>query len=206
MRKSLFQQVDPHELDRYTKRSVLRRRKLSHETVRWLSLLRRALQALPPRELQILYLVKVQGLVQEEARKMYSVHQSNISYRLMRAVDRIGLHRQIFGTISETQLRRKLFSLGFSADTVRSITGVLRTSSPATTARVLNLSPGSIQYAFEQAIIRLENNDPESAELKLMRIIERNLNRLRCIKAQERWSWKKNRAGCGDVPLQGGGE
>ena len=159
------------------------------------------MQSLPPRELQFIYLVKVKGLVQEEARKMYSVKQQNISYRVIRASERICLHYRIFNLASETQLRRTLFDLGFTSENVRAITGVVRTSSQAATANALGLSQGSIRYLYQLAISRMELRRPNSSELKLLRLIERNLNQLRSIKGQTRWDMKKDGVGRGDFPV-----
>jgi hypothetical protein len=140
-------------------------------------------------------------LVQEEARKMYSVKQQNISYRVIRASERICLHYRIFNTASETQLRRTLFDLGFTSENVRAITGVVRTSSQVATADALGLSQGSIRYLYQLAISRLEDYKPHSSELKLLRLIERNLNQLRSIKGQGRWDVKKTGVGRGDFPV-----
>jgi hypothetical protein len=204
--KHLFTQADPEILDRLVKDDpdwtpLPQKRRIPLETVRQLGFLRRSLQALPPRELQFIYLVKVKGLVQEEARKMYSVKQQNISYRVIRASDRICLHYQIFKLASETQLRRTLFDLGFTAENVRAITGVVRTSSQAATANALGLSQGSIRYLYQLAIGRMEQRRPDSSELKLLRLIERNLNQLRSIKGQTRWDMKKDGVGRGDFPV-----
>jgi hypothetical protein len=46
----------------------------------------------------------------------------------------------------------------------------------------------------------MERHCPDSKELKLLRLIERNLNQLRSIKNQERWDMKKNGVGRGDFP------
>jgi hypothetical protein len=203
--KRLFQQVDQETLDRLVKDSpdwtpIPKKRKIPLETIRQLTFLRRSLQALPPRELQFIYLVKVKGLVQEEARKMYSVRQQNISYRVIRASERICLHYRIFNLASETQLRRTLFDLKFTSENVRAITGVVRTSSQVATANALGLSQGSIRYLYQLAISRMETGYPDSKELNLLRLIERNLNQLRSIKSQNRWDIKKSGVGRGDFP------
>jgi hypothetical protein len=205
MEKHLFQQADPETLDRLVKDDpdwtpLPQKRRIPLDTVKQLSFLRRALQALPPRELQFIYLVKVKGLVQEEARKMYSVKQQNISYRVLRASERIHLHYRIFNLASETQLRRALFNLGFTNENVRAITGVVRTSSQVATANALGLSQGSIRYLYQLAISRMEACYPNSKELKLLKLVERSLNQLRSIKGQERWDLKKNGVGRGDFP------
>jgi hypothetical protein len=205
MPKQLFQQVDPEALDRLVRDDpdwtpLPQKRRKPLEVTRLLSFLRRALQALPPRELQFIYIVKVKGLVQEEARKMYSVKQQNISYRVIRASERIHLHYRIFNLVSETQLRRTLFDLGFSSESARVITGVVRTSSQVATSTALGLSQGSIRYLYQKALRQMEERIPNSDELKLLRLIERNLNQIRSINGQERWKTKKRGAGRGDFP------
>ena len=82
MARQFFTQLDNHTLERYTKKEIPRRRRATPAKVRKLCNLHRALQALPPRELQMLYMVRVLRVEQEEARRIYAVRQSNISYRL----------------------------------------------------------------------------------------------------------------------------
>lgn len=196
---SCFRQVDNRALERYTKKNVPRRRKASFEKIQMLAQLRRSLQALPPRELQMLYMVKVLRVEQEEARKIYAVRQSNISYRLDRARARITLHNEMLTLVSETQLRRKLFDLGFSEHTVRAVTGVVRTTSQSAAAEALDVSQGSVRHIFATAIQKLEEHDSDSFELRLLKLVERNYNQLRAIATQCRWKWKK-RAGGADIP------
>jgi hypothetical protein len=275
--KQLIQQVDPLILDQYawSRDDILRRRSKPLETVKYLSILRRALQALPPRELQFVYLQRAKGLIQEETRKIYSVRQQNISYRLIRASQRIVLHYKLMTLSSETSIRRRLLDLGFSADLIRVITGIVRTSSQTATAEALGVSPGSIRYSYSKVLNTLEVHDQtqairllqgqiseteirrrlinqgfpldhvqwvagvirtgsqlliarilkvspdeircslnkafvilgvqdwESRELRLLQLMARNLKQLRCTRGQERWAWKKERIGSGDLPLSG---
>jgi hypothetical protein len=77
---------------------------------------------------------------------------------------------------------------------------VVRTSSQVATANALGLSQGSIRYLYQLAINRMEDRYPNSKELKLLRLIERNLNQLRSIKSQGRWDMKKRGVGRGDFP------
>lgn len=202
MPRQLFRQVENRALERYTKKNVPRRRKASFEKIQMLAQLRRSLQALPPRELQMLYMVKVLRVEQEEARKIYAVRQSNISYRLDRAKDRIALHNEMLTLASETQLRRRLFDLGFSEHTVRAVTGVVRTTSQSAAAEALAVSQGSVRHIFATAVLRLGESYPNSPELKLLKLVERSYNQLRAISTQKRWLWKK-KAGGGDTPGNG---
>lgn len=199
MPKKLFEQVDPYLLDRYTKKSIPRRRRIPQKKIEQLSLLRRALQSLPPRELQMMFMVKIRGVGQEETRRMFHVRQSNVSYRLERSRDRITLHHLIYSIFSETQFRRYLLDKGFTGETVQAILGVIRTTSQSATAKALGMSPGSIRHIFSSAIEKLMNEDPGSQELALLELIERNYNQLRPIRTQSRWLWKKSN-GAGDLP------
>ncbi len=135
MPRQFFQHLDHHTLERYTKKEIPRRRRATITKIRKLCNLRRALQALPPRELQMLYMVKVLRVEQEEARRIYAVRQSNISYRLDRSRSRILLHDKMISLVSETQLRRKLLDLGLPENTVRAVTGVMRTTSQTACSR-----------------------------------------------------------------------
>lgn len=164
-----------------------------------ISRFKRALQEIPPRELQMLFSVKVLKVEQEETRRAYAVRQSNVSYRLERARYRIQLHMQIYDTVSETQLRRKLFENGFPEMTVKAVTGVVRTSSQTAAAEALRVSQGSVRHIFSTVIGVLQEKDPEGQELQLLKLIERNFNQLRAISSQSRWLWKKG-VGGGDRP------
>jgi len=183
------------ELDRYTKKKIPRRRKKSLNMIRSLDLLKRALQRLPPRELQMLYAVKVLRVEQDELTSLYSVRQSNISYRLDRAEYRIQLHAEIANICSETQLRKALYDVGLNESAVRAVLGVVKTSSQSATAQALQVTQGSVRHIFSTAITKLsepENDDVENREesLRLLRLIEMNYNQLRSIKSQRRWAWK----------------
>lgn len=199
MPRHFFTQLDNIALERYTKKEIPRRRRATPAKVRKLCNLRRALQALPPRELHMLYMVRVQRVEQEEARRLYAVRQSNISYRLDRAKSRIKLFDEMTSLVSETQLRRKLLSLGLPENTVRAVTGVVRTTSQTAAAEALEISQGSVRHMFSQAIKKLEETDIKSKELELLKLVERSYNQLRAICSQQRWVWKKS-AGGGDVP------
>jgi len=197
--RQLFRQVDPRFLERYTKKDIPRHRRISPEKLRMVVKLKRAMQELPPRELAMLFSVKINGIEQEEVRRIYAVRQSNVSYRLNRSRERIQLHLQIFDLVSETQLRRTLLDLGLNDHTIRAVTGVVRTSSQTAAADALEVSQGSVRHIYSQALQLLEEKLPKSSELELLRLIECNYNQLRCIEAQERWAWKRQ-CGGGDRP------
>lgn len=199
MAKQFFRQLDNFTLERYTKKSVPRRRKLSVAKKRYLINLRRAFQSLPPRELQMLYVVKVNGVEQEEARKMYSVRQSNVSYRLERSKKRIKLFNEIVCKISETQIRRTLISMGFPENTIQAVCGVIRTTSQTATAAALKVSQGSVRHMYSQVMNEFAEKIPESEEMKLLKLVEASYNNLRAISAQKRFIWKK-KVGGSDTP------
>lgn len=190
MPKQLFVSLDPRVLERYTQRKIPRRRRLSQDKLIQLTLLKRALQSLPPRELQMLYAVKVQGVEQDEACKIFHVRQSNISYRLERTDYRIRLHNQLMTLASETQLRRKLFSLGMCNQNVSAVAGVMRTTSQSATAETLGISQGTVRSIYAKALSKLSNSPNCENELRLLMTVERNYNQLRAIATQCRWSWK----------------
>ncbi len=134
MARKLFLIIDPYDLDRYTKKAVCHGKKRNLEIIRKLDLLRRSMQLLPPRELYMLYAVKALRVEQDDITDIFHVRQSNISYRLERAVCRIKLHTQIMETCSETGLRRVLYKVGVGEGTVRAVLGVFKTSSQSATA------------------------------------------------------------------------
>jgi len=193
--RKLFLVVDPLDLDRYTKKKIPRKRGRNLEIIQRIDLLRRALQALPPRELYMLYAVKVLRVEQEEITDLFHVRQSNISYRLERANYRIQLHHKMAETCSETTLRRVLYDAGLAEQVVRAVLGVVKTSSQSATATALGVTQGSVRHLFATAIARLKDDTTEHISdredaLNLLLLIEMNYNQLRSIKIQERWEWK----------------
>lgn len=163
--------------------------------IRSLDFLKRALQRLPPRELQMLYAVKVLRVEQDELTSLYSVRQSNISYRLDRAEYRIQLHAEIANICSETRLRRALYDVGMNESAVRAVLGVIKTSSQSATAQALCVTQGSVRHIFSTAISKLSDSenswvDHREEALKLLRLVEMNYNQLRSIRSQRRWAWK----------------
>jgi len=194
MGRKLFMRVDPYALDRYTKKKVPRRRKKTLEAIWFLDILKRALQSLPPRELTIVYAVKVLRVEQDEVKDLFNVRQSNISYRLERAFYRIQLHKQIADTCSEAALRIVLYDVGMSEAAVRAVLGVVKTSSQSATAEVLKVTQGSIRHLFATALEKvaaapktIPNRDKA---YQLLNLIQMNYNQLRSIASQSRWVWK----------------
>jgi DNA-directed RNA polymerase specialized sigma24 family protein len=194
MGKKLFLRTDPQELDRYTKKNIPRRRQQTLEVIRGIDLLKRAMQALPPRELQMLFVTKVHGCEQDDVTHLFNVRQSNISYRLDRAETRIQLQVQLLSTCSETALRRALHRVGVSEPAVRAILGVVKTSSQSATAEALEITQGSVRSLYAAAIEKLKAYTGEFPEktpsIRLLEIIEMNYNNLRSIRTQKRWDWK----------------
>lgn len=187
--------MDPADLERISPKKVPRRIKMNPEVVRRIDILRRALQRLPPRELYMLYAVKVNRVEQDEISDLFHVRQSNISYRLDRAAYRIRLHTQIAETCSETQVRRVLYDIGLPESSVRAVLGVVKTSSQSATAEALGQSQGSVRHIFATAIQNLKSKSEadvagRDAVYRLLCLIELNYNQLRSIQMQSRWQWK----------------
>ena len=112
----------------------------------------------------MLYAVRVLRVEQDELTSLYSVRQSNISYRLDRAEYRIQLHAEISSICSETQLRRVLYDVGISESAVRAVLGVVKTSSQSATANALNVTQGSVRHIFSTAITKLSESSNEVVE------------------------------------------
>lgn len=201
MSRKLFMRVDPRLLERYTKKVIPRRRKRTPETLKSLAILKRSLQALPPRELNMLFAIKVLKVEQDDIKELYNVRQSNISYRLERAQYRIELHRQIADICSETELRRALYDVGLPEVAVRAVLGVIKTSSQSATAEALGVTQGSVRHLYSTALQKLKNASdaiPGKVQAhRLMSLIALNYNQLRAIKPQSRWEWK---VGCTNYP------
>jgi hypothetical protein len=194
MARKLFLTVDPVDLDRYTRKKVPRRTSKNIQVVRGIDLLKRALQSLPPRELAMLYAVKVLRVEQDDISERFKVRQSNISYRLERACTRIQLHFKIAQTCSETALRRVLYDIGLAEPSVRAVLGVVKTTSQSATANTLKVTQGSVRHIFATAIARLREKKDQVPDgdraYKLLTIIESSYNQLRSISIQSRWAWK----------------
>lgn len=194
MSRKLFLRVDPRLLERFTKKIIPRRRKKTLETLQHLAVLKKALQALPPRELNMLFAIKVLKVDQDDIKELYNVRQSNISYRLERAQYRIELHKQISDLCSETELRRILYDVGLPEIVVKTVLGVVKTSSQSATAEALNVTQGSVRHLYSTALKKLSevSDDVVGKEraFQLMSLIALNYNQLRAIKNQQRWEWK----------------
>lgn len=152
MARKLFLTIDPLDLERYTQKEKVKRSPKTLEIVRGLDIFKRALQALPPRELYMLYAVRVLRVEQDDISELFHVRQSNISYRLERATVRIQLHTKIANTCSETALRRVLYAVGLPETSVRAALGVVKTTSQSATAEALKVTQGSVRHIFATAI------------------------------------------------------
>lgn len=199
-RKQLFVRVDPHELERYTPKSIPRRRRLPLEKIRRMEVLKRAMQRLPPRELQMLYTVEVRDVDQEEACRVYGVRQSNISYRLERAADRIKIFSQIAEMVSETRVRLALAKAGLNETMICVVLGVIKTTSQSATAEAYNLTQGSVRHIYARAVRKMKEVDPQGPVLALLLFVERNYNSLRSVRIQRRWLEKVDGFGGGNYP------
>lgn len=189
MGRGLFLITDPRILETYSyeKRS---RRRLTPEKLRYLVRLRQGLQSLPPRELSMLYLVKAKRNLQEQVSPLFSVRQSNISYRLNRAQERVRLHHEFSEICSETQLRRQLIDAGVTEPIITMVAGTVRTTSQSATAKALSTSQGTIRHHFDVVLKKLESAAPDSPALALLRKMRANPNGLRALNPQGRFQWK----------------
>jgi len=190
MGRSLFVITDPRVLETYSHEKPSRRRRSSPEKLRYLVRLRQGLQSLPPRELSMLYLVKAKRNIQELVSPLFSVRQSNVSYRLNRAQERIRLHHEFLEICSETQLRRQLIEAGLTEPIIRMVTGTVRTTSQSATAQALSTSQGTIRHHFDVVLKKLESIAPDSPALALLRKMRANPNGLRALNPQSRFQWK----------------
>jgi len=188
--KQLYVRYDPADLERFTKKNIPRRRNIPPEKAHHLELFKRGLQALPPRELNMLFTHDVNRVEQDEVATLHNVRQSNISYRLDRCRNRVQLFVHLNTITSETSLRARLFDLGLNEQAVRAVIGVVKTTSQTATAEALNISQGSVRHTYATAQGLLEKEEPDSPELFLLLEVSRNFNKLRAIKTQSRWDWK----------------
>ncbi len=190
MTRQLFVRTDPVELDRYEVRQLPRRLKFSTCKIHLMDLFKRALQALPPRELQMLYTDLVLNVGQEEASNLFCVRQSNMSYRLQRSQRRIILFHDLNSIISETEFRKNLLAVGLSENHIQIVLGVVKTTSQSATAEAFKITQGSVRHIFSTAFRRIKTEFPDSPAHKLFVLVEANYNQLRAIRTQDRWSWK----------------
>jgi len=167
------------------------------EVTKNLDLLVRALQKLPPRELQMLFLAKVLGAIQEEICTLFFVRQSNISYRLERATGRIKLFVCFSKLLSETQLRKVLLDLQLSDYAVQIVLGIVKTTSQTATAEALGAGQGNVRNVFTLALNKLKGalatnpgQEQLALALEMLLTVEKNFNQLRAIRTQKRWEWK----------------
>lgn len=204
MTRRLFVPVNPTDLERYTKKWVPRRAKKPLAVIRGLDVMKRALQSLPPRELCMLFVVRVLRVEQDDVSELFFVRQSNISYRLERAEYRIQLHAKLHDLCSETMLRRALFDVGMNELAVRQVLGVAKTSSQSATAETLEVSQGSIRHTFATAVNRLKEKMDSikngKAAYDYLTLIESNYNQLRQIFSQQRFAWKVGDSGYVTAP------
>jgi hypothetical protein len=138
----------------------------------------------------MLYLVKAKRNIQELVSPLFSVRQSNVSYRLNRAQERIRLHHEFLEICSETQLRRQLIEAGITEPIIRMVTGTVRTTSQSATAQALSTSQGTIRHHFDVVLKKLESTAPNSPALALLRTMRANPNGLRALNPQGRFQWK----------------
>lgn len=207
MGSKAFLVMDPHDIevtmlpddmrryDYYCRKEGDRYRKTNQEVRRNIEMLRRALQILPPRELDMIFATKVNLGIQDKIRERFSVQQSNISYRLAQSWKRIKLYIRISEMMSETRLRTLLFQAQIPNLSVQIVLGFVKTENQSVTARSLGLTQGKARGLFLltlkaiQETTKLRPKD-KTKLLELLNLINENFNRLRAPQSQERWSWK----------------
>jgi hypothetical protein len=186
-----FVPTDPRHLERF-KRLGFRRGRPSRRVRALLGRFRRALQVLPPRELDMLFSTEVREGVQEQVSGRFHVLQSNVSYRVDRAKERVVLHMRIHALLGETHLRDLLSRAGVSRLQVQVVTGFYRTENQSVTARHLGLTQGVARSLFLAAEARVLQSpvivgDERKRVLRLFRLLKNNFNRLRIPESQDRW-------------------
>lgn len=201
MGRTFFLLTDPVKLDRYTNHRPPRRRRKPLALVRELDGFKRSLQCLPRRELQILYQSQVLHVQQDDIADLLLVRQTNCSYRLQRAQERLKLHHQIRAIGSETRCRAALLAAGVSQERTLIALGILRTLSMSTVARSLNVKPSHVRHSFDAARRSVEAHVPTTPEetrdrqtlLQMMDLAQANWNQLMEIEPQGRFAWKRGR-------------
>lgn len=201
MGRSFFLTTDPSKLERYTDRRPPRRRRKPLALVRELDGFKRSLQCLPPRELQVLYQSEVLKVSQDDIADLLLVRQTNCSYRLQRAEDRLKLHHQIRAIGSETRCRAALLAAEVVQDRTLIVLAILKTFSQTVAARTLNVKPSHVRHAFEAARRSVEAHTPATPEetrdrqtlLQMMDLAQSNWGRLMEIEPQGRFAWKRGR-------------
>lgn len=188
--RQLYMRTDPRELDRYTKNSIPKRRKINREVQNNLQLLRRALHGLPPRELMMIFETKVLENEQDEICCLYNVRQSNISYRLDRATKRIKFFFLLNQMMSESEFRRLLIQAKFNDRVIRTLLGVCKTTSQTATAKAFGATQGNVRHVFISASAKLTERCPESMALEVLELVDKHFNLLRSIETQRRFAHK----------------
>lgn len=209
MGKQFFMPIDPVLLDRYSARNIRRdqHRRRPLELVRRLDLFTRSLQALPPRELHMVFQVKALNHGQDDLADLFLVRQSNISYRLARAVDRIRLFHQLREIASESALRRALIDAGVGPRDTTHVLMMLKTCTQKFIAKLFPNATGPRQ-TFERVKRVVAGHEPADPHrraeheqlLKTMDLVQQSWNRLTELEPQRRFAWKQNRSKP-DVPV-----
>jgi DNA-directed RNA polymerase specialized sigma24 family protein len=202
MPRRFFEVVDPSKLDQYTdrRREGIGRRKPA-AVVRSLDLFRRSLQCLPYRELQMLFHKQVLRVDQDDIATLFLVRQSNISYRLQRAEERLKLRHEIQSVASETTLRNALLDAETPPRIVDIVLGVLKTFSQKLAAAGLGLTQATVRNAFDKTLKRIAAYQPPTprqeaerqALLRMMCLVNSHWNQLHEIDPQSRYSWKRGK-------------
>ena len=196
----LFRSVDPTTLDMYSRRDLARSSKTSRAQAEVVMIMRRGLQQLSPRELMILFLTQGLGIEQDSLVDLFRVRQSNISYRARRAQNRLVLFRVFFTLISETEIRRRLLSKGFSGREIQTFLGIVRTTSQVAVMEALGLSQSVVRNIFQKVSYLASKGELSPDMAELVTLVETSYNALRILSGAK---WQAQRtAGMPDVCSQ----
>jgi DNA-directed RNA polymerase specialized sigma24 family protein len=193
--RKLFIPTSPTVMDGYETRLTSVRRRLSEETVRQMDLFRRGLQAIPPRELRMIFKHHVHEAGQEDVASLFDVRQSNISYRMKASQARIKLFVELKSIVSESAFRSALFRAGCDLRTVELVLGVSKTCSQRAVADAMGINQGTVRAAVATAVRKIrelaQSGDTDAAKsVELLGVVTKNYNKLRAIRPQKRWSAK----------------
>jgi len=184
----------------YSRRDLARSSKTSRAQAEVVMIMRRGLQQLSPRELMILFLTQGLGIEQDSLVDLFRVRQSNISYRARRAQNRLVLFRVFFTLISETEIRRRLLSKGFSGREIQTFLGIVRTTSQVAVMEALGLSQSVVRNIFQKVSYLASKGELSPDMAELVTLVETSYNALRILSGAK---WQAQRtAGMPDVCSQ----
>jgi hypothetical protein len=195
--EAIYIPTDPRDLERFTRQAAERHGKRNREVRRAIRQMQQALQVLPARELDMLFSTKVNGGGQDEIKTRFHVQQSNISYHVSKARERVLFYTKLRKLCSETTLRRLLLLAGVPFAKVRIVLGIIKTTSQTATARHYGVRQGTARYDFLGAIETLKKAElpivdraDQARAIEMLDMVEQNYSALYAPRPQERWKYK----------------